>query len=75
MNYKQALALRDELLAEGQHTEVYADRCDKYCKAAGFMTVALKTERVWNERDGKMINKIVDEVHHINADRSGAITI
>jgi hypothetical protein len=75
MNYRQAIALRDELLAEKQHTEVYVDRVDKHDKSFGFKTIALKCEPKHDAKAGREVQKIVDEVHHLNYDRTGAIVI
>ena len=65
MNHRQAIALRNELRAEGQHTSVDIDWLDQYQRKMGYKVIAVKQEN----------GKIVDEVHHINSDRSGAIQI
>jgi hypothetical protein len=65
MNHTQALTLRNELRAEGQHTSVDIDWLDQYQRSLGYKVIAVLTEN----------GKIVDEVHHINSDRTGAITI
>jgi hypothetical protein len=73
MKYLEAIKLRDELTAEGQYTLVYVDKCSQH-GSFGHETIAVKTEpRV--DKSGQTIQRIVDEVHHINADRSGALVI
>ena len=74
MNYKQAIALRDELTADGYYTLVYVDRCSQH-GLSGFETIAVKTEPRFDVRAGREVQKIVDEVHHINYDRTGALVI
>ena len=65
MNHRQAIALRNELRREGNHTDVDIDWLDQYQRNLGYKVIAVKQEN----------NKIVDEVHFINSDRSGAIQI
>jgi hypothetical protein len=74
MTYHQAIALRNELDAEGNHALVYVDRVDKHDKSFGFKTIALKTEP-YVDKSGQTIQRVVDEVHHLNYDRTGAIVI
>ncbi len=75
MKYLEAIKLRNELLTEGNHTEVYVDRCDKHDKSFGYKTVAIKSEPQYDKRAGREIQKIIDEVHHLNYDRTGALVI
>jgi hypothetical protein len=73
MKYSEAIALRDELTAEGQYTLVYVDKCSQH-GSFGHETIALKTEpRV--DKSGQITQRVVDEVHHINYDRTGALVI
>ena len=65
MNHRQALTLRNELRREGQHTSVDIDWLDQYQRTLGYKVVAVLMQD----------RKVVDEVHHINADRSGALHI
>lgn len=74
MNHHQAIALRNELTATGEYTLVYVDRCSQH-GLSGFETIALKTEPRFDAQIGKVVQKIVDEVHHINYDRTGALVI
>ena len=65
VNHREALTLRNELRREGKHTSVDIDWLDQYQRSLGCKVVAVLTEN----------SKIVDEVHHINMDRTGAIHI
>ncbi len=69
MNHRQSLTLRNELRHELQYTiyqvSVEVDWLDQYEHKYGYKVVAVLTEN----------SKVVDEVHHINSDRTGAIHI
>lgn len=74
MTYTQAIALRNELLAEKQYTEVYADKCTQH-GSFGVKVICVKTVPGTDKRTGQKINHVIEETHHINADRTGALHI
>jgi hypothetical protein len=74
MTYTQAIALRNELLQEGQYTEVYADKCSQH-GSFGVEVIAVKTVPEYSKDAGRIVNRIIEETHFINSDRTGAIHI
>jgi hypothetical protein len=74
MKYLEAIALRNELDAEGTYTLVYVDRCSQH-GSFGHETIAVKTEPHFDAKAGQIVQKIVDETHYINYDRTGALVI
>ncbi len=73
MTYKQAIALRNELENEKHYNLVYADRCDKTDRQAGYKVVAVVS--VDGVRNGRPMKQVVEEDHFLNNDRTGTLHI